>query len=46
MCLAQAFKDMATSIKLNPKDPLNYMVRAALYHELDQVRDTTSQYSD
>ena len=33
----QAFKDMANAIKQLPRDPLNYMVRAALFHELEQV---------
>lgn len=36
--ISQAFKDMANAIKQLPEDPLNYMVRAALYHELEQVR--------
>jgi hypothetical protein len=33
----QAVKDMAIAINTFPHDSLNYMVRAALYHELGQV---------
>ena len=30
---------MGKIIKAEPTDPINYMIRAALYHELEQVRE-------
>ena len=36
-CCRKAFKEMEKVIKMRPKDAINYMVRATLFHELDQV---------
>ena len=37
--VSQAFKELEKAIKHAPKDATNFLVRAAFYQELEQVRN-------